>query len=127
MNVFDLLTRCGIYQLDLDNWDPKLDANKTWLNLRPFIQEAYQRCLTSGTMTAGQGGYASRNCFTTLTADGTAITLEGSNEDTAETIPGTINSHMAHLSQQTTTTLEANANQINASLQQLASNNEQLH
>ena len=34
---------------------------------------------------------------------------------------------MAHLSQQTAATLEANANQINASLQQLVSNNEQLH
>ena len=41
MNVIDLLTRCGIYQRDLNNWDQKLDANKTWLNLRPFIQEAY--------------------------------------------------------------------------------------
>ena len=78
-------------------------------------------------MTAGQGGYASRNHFTALAADGTAITKEGSNDNTAETITGTINSHMAHLSQQTTATLEANTNQINASLQQLTWNNEQLH
>jgi hypothetical protein len=78
-------------------------------------------------MTAGQGGYASRNHFTALAADGTAITKEASDKGSAETIAVTINSHMAHLSQQTTATLEANLNQINASLQQLASNNEQLH
>ena len=59
MNIIDLLTQCGIYQRNLDNWDQKLDANKKWLNLRPFIQEAYQRHLASGTMAAGQGGYAS--------------------------------------------------------------------
>ena len=42
MNVIDLLTRCGIYQRDLNDWeDQKIDANKTWLNLRPFLQEAY--------------------------------------------------------------------------------------
>ena len=50
-----------------------------------------------------------------------------SDDDTAKTIAGIINSHMAHLSQQTVASLEANANQMNASLQQLASNNEQLH
>ena len=49
VNVINLLTRCGIYRRDLDNWDQKLNANKTWLNLRPFIQEAYQHCLASGT------------------------------------------------------------------------------
>jgi hypothetical protein len=57
INVIDLLTRCGLYQCDLEDWDHKSDANKTWLNLRPFIQEAYQRCLALGTMTAGQIGY----------------------------------------------------------------------
>ena len=127
MNVIGLLTRCGIYQRNLDDWDRKPDADKTWLSLRSFIQEAYQCRLASGTMTAGQGGYESRNRFAALTVDGTAITKEGSNDNTAETITGTINSHMAHLSQQTTATLEANTNQINASLQQLTWNNEQLH
>jgi hypothetical protein len=37
MNVIDLLTRCGLYQRNLDDWDCKPDAKKTWLNLRPFI------------------------------------------------------------------------------------------
>jgi hypothetical protein len=55
MNVIDLLTRCGLYQCDLEDWDRKPNTNKMWLNLRPFIQEAYQRHLASGTMMAGQG------------------------------------------------------------------------
>ena len=127
MNIINLLNQCGIYQRDLNNWDQKFNTNKKWLSLHLFIQEAYQRRLASGTMVAGQGKYMSRNCFATLAANATAITEEASDDDTAKTITGTINSHMAHLSQQTTATLEANRNQINASLQQLASNNEQLH
>ena len=79
-------------------------------------------------MTAGQDGYVSHNRFVTLALDGTTITEEASDDDdTVESVTGTINSHMVHLSQQTMATLKANANQINASLQQLASNNEQLH
>jgi hypothetical protein len=127
MNVINLLIRCGIYQRDLNNWDQKLDTDKTWLNLRSFIQEAYQHRLASDTMIAGQGGYALRNRFTALAANGTAVTKEVSDDDTTKTIAGTMNSHMEHLSQQTPATLEANANQIKTSLQQLASNNEQLH
>ena len=125
MNVINLLTRCGIYQQDLEDWEQQPDINKTWLNLRPFIQEAFQCHLSSGTMTAGQGRYASRNQYAALAADGN--TKEVSDDDTTETIAGTINSHMAHLSQQMVASLEANASQINASLQQPALNNKQLH
>jgi hypothetical protein len=41
MNVIDLLTRCGLYQHNLEHWDRKPKANKTWINLHPFIQEEY--------------------------------------------------------------------------------------
>jgi hypothetical protein len=44
-------------------------------------------------------------------------------DNTAETIAITINSHMANLSAQTVASLKANATQINASPQQLATNN----
>ncbi len=126
MNVIDLLTRYGLYQCNLKDWDHKPNANKTWLNLRPFIQEAYQHCLALGTMMAGQGGYTSRNCFAPFQANNTT---DGNilDDDTAETIAITINSHMANLLAQTGASLEANATQINASLQQLATNNAQLH
>ena len=76
---------------------------------------------------AGQGGYALRNRFAALAANSTTAIKDVSDDDIIKTIAGTINSHMAHFSQQTAASLEANASQINASLQQLASNNEQLH
>jgi hypothetical protein len=109
MNVIDPLTRCGLYQCNLEDWDCKPDTNKTWLNLRPFIQEAYQHCLALGTIMAGQGGYTSCNRFAPFQAnnatDGNIL-----DDNTAETIAITINSHMANLSAQTATSLKANAN-----------------
>jgi hypothetical protein len=126
MNIIELLTRCSLYQRDLEDWDRKSDANKMWLNLRPFIQEAYQHWLALGTMTAGQGGYTSCNRFTPFQSNN-ATDDNISDNNTAETIAFTINSHMANLLAQTAASLEANATQINASLQQLATNNVQLH
>jgi hypothetical protein len=82
MNVIDLLTQCRIYHCDLDNWGRKPDADKTYYNLRPFIQAAYQCCLSSETMTAGQGGYASHNPFVGLTQE----EANGSNNDTVGTM-----------------------------------------
>jgi hypothetical protein len=54
---------------------------------------------------------------------------EFSDNDMAETIAGTINSHMANLSMQTTASIKASATQINAPLLQLqlAGNNNQLN
>jgi hypothetical protein len=74
-------------------------------------------------MTASQGGYASQNHLAGLTATNKEY---ASNNDTAETITGTISSHFANLSTQTAATIEANELQVNASLQQLAANNAQL-
>jgi hypothetical protein len=126
MNFIDLLTRCGLYQRDLEDWDQKFNANKMWLNLRLFIQEAYQHCLALGTMMAGQGGYTSCNRFAPFQANN-AMDDDILDNNTAETIAITINSHMANLLVQTAASLEANATQINASLQQLTTNNVQLH
>jgi hypothetical protein len=126
MNIIDLLTRCSLYQCNLEDWDRKPNANKMWLNLCPFIQEAYQHRLALGTMTAGQGGYASCNRFAPFQANN-ATEDDVSDNNTAETIATTINSHMAILSAQTAASIEANATQINASLQQLATHNAQLH
>jgi hypothetical protein len=53
INAIDLLAHCGLY-----HWERKPSADQTWINLRPFIQEAYQRGLTSGTITSAQGGFA---------------------------------------------------------------------
>jgi hypothetical protein len=74
-------------------------------------------------MTTGQGGYTSQNHFAELTATNEEYV---SDNDTAKTITGTISSHFANLSTQTTATIEANTTQVNTSLQQLADNNAQL-
>jgi hypothetical protein len=57
MNVINLLTHSGMFVRDLKDWDCKLSMDQMWINLRPFIQELYQRTITSGTMTSAQGGY----------------------------------------------------------------------
>jgi hypothetical protein len=103
MNVIDLLTRCCLYHCNLNDWDRKPDAEKTWLNLRPFIQEAYQCCLASGNITTGQGGYASCNHFAGFAKN--AAEDDVLDNDTAKTITTTINSHMANLSVQTAASL----------------------
>jgi len=110
-----------LYQRDLEDWERKPLVDKTWINLRPFIQEAYQRRLTSGTITSAQGRFAQNNRFTGLATD------VDSDDDTTETIVGTINLHMANLTAQTAATISEHATQTNASLQQLAANTMQLY
>jgi hypothetical protein len=121
VNIVDLFTRAGINARDMDDWDQKADNAKTSLLFHPFIQDAYQRRLTSGVITTGQGGYASFNRFAGLTTDDKV-----SDHDTAEAIAGTISSHMANLSAsvsaQTTASNNANMSLINTSLQQFAVN-----
>jgi hypothetical protein len=76
-----------------------------------------------GTMTSAQGGYTGGcNRFTGLTAKEDDV----SDDDTAETIAGMINLHMANLSLQTAATIEASRTQVNATLQQMATNQAQL-
>jgi hypothetical protein len=74
-------------------------------------------------MTTGQGRYASQNCFAGLTATNDKYVC---NNDSAETIAGTISLHFANLSVQMAAIIEANTMQVNVSLQQLAKNNPQL-
>ncbi len=74
-------------------------------------------------MTSAQGGYTGEgNRFTGLTAKEDNV----ADNDTAETIAGTINLHMANLSLQTAATIEASRTQVNATLQQMATNEAQL-
>jgi hypothetical protein len=107
---------------DLEDWDRKPSADQTWINLRPFIQASYQRRITSGTMTAVQGGYSGGvNRFAGLTTND-----DISDNDTAETIVGMISLHMANLSLQMAATIKASKTQVNASLQQMAATQAQL-
>jgi hypothetical protein len=105
----------------MDDWDQKADNAKTYLLFYLFIQDAYQSCLPSGAIATGQGGYASFNRFAGLTTNNNI-----SDNNTAETIAGTISSHMANLSAstsaQTTVSNDTNMSLINASLQQFVAN-----
>ncbi len=121
INALDLIACCKLYQRDLEDWERKPILDQAWINLRPFIQEAYQQRLTSGTITLAQGGFTKNNRFADLT------TNDDSDDNTAETIAGTINSHMANLTAHTAATINEHAVQTNASLQQLAANTMQLH
>jgi len=70
----------------------------------------YQQRLTSGTITSAQGGFTQTNRFAGLT------TNDDSDDDTAETIAGIINSHMANLTAQTAATINEHATQTNTHL-----------
>ena len=123
MNAVDLLTRCGMYTRDMDDWERKPIADQTYFLLRPFIQAAFQRRLTSGSVTAAASGY-STNRFAGLTAED-----DVSDDGTAETVIDTINSHMANLSAsvltQSSASNDANTAIFNASIQQMAANEAQ--
>ena len=64
-NAIRLLLGCELYQHDFEQWDRKLTADKIWINLKPFIQEVYQRRLNATGNTVGQHGYM-QNVFAVL-------------------------------------------------------------
>jgi hypothetical protein len=108
----------------MDNWECKPDANKTYVNLHPFIQARYQHGIVSGVITDTQSGYALNNCFAGLTA-----TDKVSDNGTANTFVDSLNTHMANLDVsvllQTTTSNNANTAIFNASMNQVAANEAQ--
>jgi hypothetical protein len=124
MNIVDLFTRAGIYARNMDNWECKPNAKKTYVNLCPFIQAAYQLCLASGVITATQSGYALINCF-----DGLTPANNVSDNGTAKTIIESIQTHVANLSatnlSQSTALNNANTAIFNALMQQVATNEAQ--
>jgi hypothetical protein len=80
LNALDLIAQCGLYQQDVEDWERKPFSDQMWINLHPFIQEAYQRCLTSETITSTQSGYTQISGFAGL------ATNKASDNDTADTI-----------------------------------------
>jgi hypothetical protein len=41
-NAVRLLFQCGLYTRDFDNWDQKPSADRIWINLKKFVQNATQ-------------------------------------------------------------------------------------
>jgi len=113
-NAIRLLLGCGLYQRDFEEWDRKTAADKIWINLKPFIQEAYQRSLNTTSNTPGQHGYV-QNAF---------AVLEESDDDKDADV-ATVITQMAALttqSQLTAASTAATTSLVTAAIYQLNSN-----
>ena len=108
-----LLETCGHYTLEFQQWDAKPPAEKTYANLKTFIQEAYTgRLNRGGNTTSAQAGFTTINYV----------------EDDDDTV-ATLTEHVASLaatSQHNTETANSNVQQINAALQHLQQQQQQL-
>ena len=114
-NAVRLLLACGLYQRDFEEWDRRADADKTYLQLKPFIQEAFQRRLNASGNTTGQQGYV-QNAFNALAEDSDADI-----DDDIETIVTQL-AAMTNQSQLTAASTAATSNNVNAAITQLAAN-----
>ena len=105
-----LLKTCGHYALEFRDWDRKPIIEKTYFNLKQFLQEAYTtRLENEGTTAAGAG-------FGPIVAldDDTDI-----DDDTVITLTNNV-SALAMQGQQAAETTNRNTASINAAIQQLA-------
>ena len=57
-NTIRLLLTTGLYIHAFEDWDQILEPNKTWIELRWMIQDAFQRWLNATAPIAGHQGYA---------------------------------------------------------------------
>jgi hypothetical protein len=64
-NAVCLLLGCGLYLRDFEEWDRCAEVDKTYLQLKPFAQAAFQRRLNATGNTTGQHGYI-QNVFNAL-------------------------------------------------------------
>jgi hypothetical protein len=115
-NAIGLLLGCGLYQRDFEEWDRKIAADKIWINLKPFIQEAYQRRLNATGNTSGQHGYV-QNAFGVLA-------LEDSDDDEDADV-ATVITQIAALttqSQLTAASTAATTSSVTAAIHQLNTN-----
>ncbi len=110
LNALDLIAQCSLYQHNIEDWEQKPLIHQTWIKLCPFIQEAYQQHLTSGTITSTQSGYTQSNRFPDL------ATNKDSDNNTLDIIAGTTHLHMENLFAQTMATINKHTMQPNASL-----------
>ena len=105
-----------MYQRDFEEWDRKTAADKIWINLKPFIQEAYQRRLNATSNSSGQHGYV-QNAFGVLA-------LEDSDDDEDADV-ATVITQMAALttqSQLAVASTAATSSSVTAAIHQLNTN-----
>ena len=77
-NAIRLLLATGLYTRDFDDeWDRQDEIDKTWPNLKSFIQAAYTRRLNATAATSGGQGYAHHNAFNALASDDDSVDTVG--------------------------------------------------
>jgi hypothetical protein len=92
-NAIRLLLATGLYTRDFDDeWDRQEEVDKTWPNLKMFIQAAYTRRLNATAATSGGQGYAHQNAFNAL-----ASTSDDESVDTAANTAATTSQQLAQL------------------------------
>jgi hypothetical protein len=100
-NTMFFFLQLGIFpNREFEVWDAYPAANKTWLSLKTFVQQAFQRKLVASSFrnTSGQMGYApNHNAFNVFAANDdssvdTAATKEAPNAITAGTAGSTLGS-----------------------------------
>jgi hypothetical protein len=106
-NTICLLLTTGLYVRAFKDWDQLLEAQKTWIELRRMIQDAFQHQLNMTAPTAGHQGYAptlpfQQNVFVAL-----------ANNDSDDNSATTVATQMAALTYQSqiTATMAANSSQ----------------
>ncbi len=113
-NAIRLLLGSSHYHRNFKEWDQKDAANKIWINLKPFIQEAYQCRLNATCNATGQHGYVQNALAILEELDGNDI------NDVA-----TVMTQMVALtmqSQLTTASLAATSSSVTSAMNQLVAN-----
>jgi hypothetical protein len=123
-NTICLLLTTGLYVCAFKDWDQLLEAQKTWIELRRMIQDAFQHQLNAMAPTAGHQGYAptlpfQKNAFG-------ALTNNDSDDDSAATAVIQI-AALTYQSQITANTAANLSQQMDQYVQTLAHQQEQLH
>jgi hypothetical protein len=128
-NTMFLFLQSGIFpNREFEVWDAYPAANKTWPNLKTFVQQAFQRKLVASSFrnTSSQMGYAPNhnafNVFGTKSVD-TAATKEAPTASTAGTTGSTLGSkYQASTVQSLTVPME-----LAAAIQTIVANQQALY
>jgi hypothetical protein len=114
-NAFCLLLGCGLYLHDFEEWHRRAEVDKTYLELKPFVQAAFQRRLNATGNTTGQHGYV-QNAFNAL--------VEESDDDVNDDVATIVTqlAAMTNQSQLTAASAAATTTNVNAAITQLAAN-----
>jgi hypothetical protein len=116
-NKIRLLLTTGLYVRAFKDWDQLLEPNKTWIELRRMIQDAFQCWLNATAPTACHQGYApalpfQQNAFRALAG-------KDSDKDSADTV-ATQMAALTYQSQLTATTAANSSQQMDQYVQTLA-------